>query len=128
MGEIIIKTLETRRPPKLSQAALETLTVIAYYQPTTRGYIEQIRGVDSSYSVGLLLDRGLIEEAGTLNVPGRPRLFKTTKAFLRAFGLNSIKELPELDPSVAPETEENADLQNGQLTIDFSVNAGEGEA
>ena len=79
LADIITKTLETRKPPKLSPAALETLTVIAYYQPTTKAYVEQIRGVDSSYTVGLLLDRGLIEQAGTLSVPGRPRLFRTTK-------------------------------------------------
>ena len=127
LGDIILKTLETRKPPKLSQAALETLTVIAYYQPTTRGYIEQIRGVDSSYSVGLLLDRGLIEEAGTLNVPGRPRLFRTTESFLRAFGLNSLGDLPELDESGMPSVTEDASVQDEQLTIDFSSNTGEGD-
>ena len=76
--------------------ALEVLTVIAYYQPTTRAYVDQIRGVDSSYTVGLLLDRHLIEECGRLQVPGRPRLYRTTKAFLRAFHLNSLDDLPEI--------------------------------
>lgn len=115
LGELIQRTLETRRPPKLSPAALETLSVIAYYQPTTRGYIEQIRGVDSSYTVGLLLDRGLIEEAGTLAVPGRPRLFRTTKNFLRTFGLSSLAELPELgDGSLLDNSGREAD---GQISI-----------
>ena len=72
------------------------LTIIAYYQPTTRAYVDQIRGVDSSYTVGLLLDRHLIEECGRLQVPGRPRLYRTTQAFLRAFHLNSLEELPQL--------------------------------
>ena len=85
-----------RKPAKLSQPALEVLTIIAYYQPTTRAYVDQIRGVDSSYTVGLLLDRHLIEECGRLQVPGRPRLYRTTKAFLRAFHLNSLEDLPEM--------------------------------
>ena len=96
LGELIQKTLETRKPPKLSPAALETLTIVAYYQPTTRGYIEQVRGVDSSYTVGLLLDRNLICEAGTLAVPGRPKLYRTTENFLRTFGMESLDELPDL--------------------------------
>ena len=70
--------------------------IIAYYQPTTRAYIDQIRGVDSSYTVGLLLDRHMIEECGTLQVPGRPRLYRTTKEFLRAFHLNTLEDLPEM--------------------------------
>ena len=85
-----------RKPAKLSQPALEVLTIIAYYQPTTRAYVDQIRGVDSAYTVGLLLDRHLIEECGRLQVPGRPRLYRTTKAFLRAFHLNSLDDLPEI--------------------------------
>ena len=90
------KAFEIRKPAKLSQPALEVLTIIAYYQPTTRAYVDQIRGVDSSYTVGLLLDRNLIEECGRLQVPGRPRLYRTTKAFLRAFHLNSLEDLPEM--------------------------------
>ena len=90
------KTLESRRPPKLSPPALEVLAVIAYFQPVTRAYIEQVRGVDSSYTVGLLLERGLIREAGRLAVPGRPMQFRTTKDFLRSFGLASLEDLPNL--------------------------------
>lgn len=95
-ADAIRKAFEVRKPAKLSQPALEVLTIIAYYQPTTRAYVDQVRGVDSSYTVGLLLDRKLIEECGRLQVPGRPRLYRTTKGFLRAFHLTSLDELPEL--------------------------------
>lgn len=70
-ADVIRKAFEIRKTAKLSQPALEVLTIIAYYQPTTRAYIDQVRGVDSSYTVGLLLERGLIEECGRLQVPGR---------------------------------------------------------
>ena len=95
-GDQIRKAFEIRNPAKLSQPALEVLTIIAYYQPTTRAYVDQIRGVDSSYTVGLLLDRHLIEECGRLQVPGRPRLYRTTQSFLRAFHLNSLEDLPQM--------------------------------
>ena len=95
-GDQIRKAFEIRKPAKLSQPALEVLTIIAYYQPTTRAYVDQIRGVDSSHTVGLLLDRHLIEECGRLQVPGRPRLYRTTQSFLRAFHLNSLEDLPQM--------------------------------
>ena len=95
-GDMIRRAFEVRKPAKLSQPALEVLTIIAYYQPTTRAYVDQIRGVDSSYTVGLLLDRHLIEECGRLQVPGRPRLYRTTQAFLRAVHLQSLDDLPEM--------------------------------
>ncbi len=95
-ADVIRKAFEIRKPAKLSQPALEVLTIIAYYQPTTRAYVDQIRGVDSSYTMGLLLDRKLIEECGRLQVPGRPRLYRTTKQFLRAFHLSSLDDLPEI--------------------------------
>lgn len=95
-ADVIRKAFEIRKPAKLSQPALEVLTIIAYYQPTTRAYVDQIRGVDSAYTIGLLLDRKLIEECGRLQVPGRPRLYRTTKQFLRAFHLTSLDDLPEL--------------------------------
>lgn len=93
----ITRALETRKPPKLSTSQLETLTVIAYYQPATRAYVDQIRGVDSAYSVGALLSKGLIEECGRLNVPGRPILYRTTPDFLRTFGLERLEDLPEIE-------------------------------
>ena len=95
-ADAIRKAFEIRKPAKLSQPALEVVTIIAYYQPTTRAYVDQIRGVDSAYTISLLLDRKLIEECGRLQVPGRPRLYRTTKQFLRAFHLTSLDELPEM--------------------------------
>ena len=95
-ADVIRKAFEIRKPAKLSQPALVVLTIIAYYQPTTRAYVDQIRGVDSAYTVGLLLERKLIEECGRLQVPGRPRLYRTTKQFLRAFHLSSLEDLPEM--------------------------------
>ena len=97
MAEFVTKCLETRKPPKLSASQLETLTIIAYYQPATKAMVEQIRGVDSCYSVGALLNKKLIEEAGRLNVPGRPIQYKTTPDFLRTFGISSLEELPPID-------------------------------
>jgi segregation and condensation protein B len=96
-ADFITAALETRKPPKLSASALETLTVIAYYQPTTKAFIEQIRGVDSSYTLGVLLNKNLITECGRLNVPGRPIQYKTTPDFLRTFGLESLEDLPEIE-------------------------------
>ena len=97
MADYVAKALETRKPPKLSGSQLETLTIIAYYQPATKAMVEQIRGVDSSYSVGALLNKKLIEEAGRLNVPGRPIQYKTTPDFLRTFGISSLEELPPIE-------------------------------
>lgn len=116
-ADVIRKAFEIRKPAKLSQPALEVLTIIAYYQPTTRAYVDQIRGVDSSYTVGLLLDRHLIEECGRLQVPGRPRLYRTTQAFLRAFHLNSLEELPQLPGMEA----------DGQLRLDDDTVPADGE-
>ena len=92
----ISKVLEQRKPPMLSQPALETLAVVAYFQPVTRAYVEQVRGVDSSYTVSALCERGLIEECGRLEVPGRPAIFRTTDVFLRTMGISSLDELPPL--------------------------------
>ena len=97
MAEFVTKCLETRKPPKLSASQLETLTIVAYYQPATKAMVEQIRGVDSSYSVSALLNKSLIEEAGRLNVPGRPIQYKTTPDFLRTFGISSLEELPPIE-------------------------------
>ena len=89
--------LETRKPQTLTPAALEVLAIVAYRQPVTRAYIEQIRGVDSSYTVNSLVDKGLIQECGKLDVPGRPNLYRTTESFLRSFGLSSVQQLPSLE-------------------------------
>jgi segregation and condensation protein B len=92
----IARALEKRRAPRLSQTALEVLAIVAYYQPVTRAYIDQVRGVDSSYTVSSLASRELIEPCGHLDVPGRPTLFRTGEAFLRAMGIKSLEELPPL--------------------------------
>ena len=97
MADYVTRALETRKPPKLSSSQLEALTIIAYYQPATKAMVEQIRGVDSSYSVAALLNKKLIEDAGRLNVPGRPIQYRTTPDFLRTFGLSSLEELPPID-------------------------------
>lgn len=108
----IRKAFESRKPARLSQPALEVLAIIAYYQPATRAYVDQIRGVDSSYTVGLLLERELIEECGRLAVPGRPILYRTTQNFLRSFGIAGLDELPEL-PNSTPE--------DGQITMEMQA-------
>ena len=97
MADYVTKALETRKPPKLSSSQLESLTIIAYYQPATKAMVEQIRGVDSSYSISALLNKKLIEEAGRLNVPGRPIQYRTTPDFLRTFGLSTLEELPPIE-------------------------------
>ncbi len=96
-AELVTRTLETRKPPKLSRSQLETLTIVAYYQPATKAQVEKIRGVDSGYSVGALLTKKLICERGRLNVPGRPILYGTTDNFLRTFAIESLDELPEIE-------------------------------
>ena len=106
MADYITKALETRQPPKLSSSQLEALTIIAYYQPATKAMVEQIRGVDSSYSISALMNKKLICEAGRLNVPGRPIQYATTPDFLRTFGLNSLDELPEIERVSFGETAE----------------------
>ena len=93
-AEPIRRVLDTRRSVPLGPAAMETLTVIAYNQPVSRAFIEQVRGVDSSSSVSGLLQKGLIEEAGRLDLPGHPVSFRTTDVFLRCFGLSSLADLP----------------------------------
>ena len=99
-SDVVSRTLEKRAQPKLSPTALEVLAIVAYYQPVTRSYIEQLRGTDSSYTVALLSERGLIAPCGRLEAPGRPVLFGTTDQFLRVVGISSIEELPPL-PNVA---------------------------
>lgn len=98
--------LETRRAPTLSSSALEVLAIIAYKQPITKTYIEQVRGVDSSGTVNTLVEKGLIEDCGRLDVPGRPILYRTTEGFLRSFGLSSLSELPELSERIDQEMEQ----------------------
>lgn len=92
----VTKALDNRRNTQLSNASLEVLAIIAYNQPVSRSFIEQVRGVDSSSSVSNLLNKGLIAESGRLDLPGRPVAFRTTDVFLRCFGLSSLSELPPI--------------------------------
>lgn len=102
----IKKALDIKRNMPLSQAAFEVLSIIAYNQPVTKSFIEQIRGVDSSSIVNSLCEKGLIAEAGRLELPGRPIAYETTSNFLRCFGISSLQELPELPHEQAPESKE----------------------
>lgn len=95
-AKLIARAIEHRAPPKLSPPALETLAVVAYFQPVTRAYVDEVRGVDSSYTVSSLVEKGLIEPTGRLEAPGRPTLYKTTEAFLRVMGVSELSELPKL--------------------------------
>lgn len=97
--------LDNRRNTPLSAAALEVLAIIAYNQPISRSFIEQVRGVDSSSTVMGLVEKGLVAEAGRLDLPGRPIAYRTTDAFLRAFGITSLHELPPLHQENTPEDE-----------------------
>lgn len=95
-SEITKRALDHRRNTPLSNAALEILSIVAYNQPVTKGYIEQIRGVDCFYGINSLIEKGLLEERGRLDAPGRPRLYGTTPDFLRCFGIDSLDKLPPL--------------------------------
>ncbi len=95
--KILDRMFGPRQVPPLSQASYETLAVIAYNQPCTRAQVELVRGVSSDSIISRLLDRGWIEEAGNLDAPGRPSLFKTSRKFLTEFGIESVKDLPPLE-------------------------------
>jgi segregation and condensation protein B len=105
----IRNVLETKRSAPLSNAAMETLTVIAYNQPVSKGFVESVRGIDSSSVINNLVEKGLIEEAGRLDVPGKPLVYRTTNVFLRSFGLKSIAELPPVAgyDTISAEDDEN---------------------
>ena len=114
--------LGIRRNGTLSAANMETLAIVAYHQPVTRAYIDAVRGVDSSYAVSSLVERGLIEAKGRLDAPGRPVLFGTSTGFLRCFGLNSVEELPGLDneelQQVFRKVEEKMESEAAEATLD----------
>lgn len=94
---IVKEVLGMIKTTNLSNSALEVAAIVAYHQPITRAYIDQIRGVDSSYAINTLLERNLIESKGKLDIPGKPNIYGTTHDFLRCFGINSIEELPKLE-------------------------------
>ena len=107
----IREALGIRRGGNLSASSLEVLAVVAYNQPVTRSFIDQVRGVDSSYAVGSLLDKGLIESCGRLDAPGRPMLYGTSDKFLRVFGFNSLDDLPKTEPLVVPEPKPDTEAE-----------------
>lgn len=123
----IREALGIRRGGNLSASSMEVLAVVAYNQPVTRSFIDLVRGVDSSYAVNSLLDKGLIEAAGRLDAPGRPMLYVTTDKFLRVFGINSLDELPETEAlSVAAAQAEETD-GGEQLTMNTEETAADFE-
>ena len=120
----IREALGIRRGGNLSASSMEVLSVIAYNQPATRSFVDQVRGVDSSYAFNSLIDKGLIEACGRLDAPGRPMLYITTEKFLRVFGINSLSELPATETMVPPKeetpiiNEDSADTEGGQVSLD----------
>ena len=126
---VLAQALEPRRDP----GALEALAIVAYFQPVTRAYVEQVRGVDSSYTVASLADKGLITPAGRLEAPGRPTLYKTTDAFLRVMGLSSLEELPALPDMSATDgmdklREAIDELKGRGEQLELEMDAGGGDA
>ena len=119
-AKLIARVIEHRAAPKLSPSALEALAVIAYFQPVARAYVEQVRGVDSAYTVSGLAEKGLIEPAGRLDAPGRPTLYRTTGAFLRVMGISSLDELPTL-----PDMSEADGLEKLQNAVEELKGRGE---
>lgn len=111
----IREALGIKRGGNLSNSSLEVLAIVAYNQPVTRSYIDTVRGVDSSYAVTSLLDKGLIEAVGRLEAPGRPMLYGTTEKFLRVFGLASLADLPETE---ALDVASAASAMNGTVVED----------
>lgn len=101
--EKIRTALGVRQGGNLSRSSMETLAIVAYHQPVTRSYIDSVRGIDSSYAVNNLQDKGLIEMCGRLDAPGHPSLFRTTDNFLRVFGITSVDELPPVELFAVPE-------------------------
>ncbi len=116
--DYIRAAMETKKSVPLSAAAMEVLAIIAYNQPVTKGFVERVRGIDSSSVVNSLIEKNLLEEAGRLDVPGKPISYKTTSAFLRCFQLSSLADLPALpakdgqvsfDEILIPKVDENTD-------------------
>jgi segregation and condensation protein B len=123
----IREALGIRRGGNLSASSMEVLAIVAYNQPVTRSFVDQVRGVDSSYAMNSLIDKALIEPCGRLDAPGRPMLYVTTEKFLRVFGLSSLSELPATEimlppkeelPIIDDDTADTDDSAGEQVTID----------
>lgn len=115
----IREALGIRRGGNLSASSMEVLAIVAYNQPITRTFVDQVRGVDSSYAMNSLIDKGLIEACGRLDAPGRPMLYATTEKFLRVFGLLSLSELPATE-TVLPPKEDVPMAEDGDLTDELA--------
>ncbi len=119
--------LGIRRGGNLSASSMEVLAIVAYNQPVTRSFIDQVRGVDSSYAVNSLIDKALIESCGRLDAPGRPMLYATTDKFLRVFGLNSLTELPATEVMLPPKEDAPIlPIDDSQLSMEI-IDEGAGE-
>ena len=120
----IREALGIRRGGNLSASSMEVLAVVAYNQPVTRSFVDQVRGVDSSYAFNSLIDKALIEACGRLDAPGRPMLYITTEKFLRVFGINSLSELPATETMLPPKEEtpilatDSGDDEGGEISIE----------
>lgn len=117
-GQYVRDALGIKRGGNLSQSSIETLAVIAYNEPVTRAFVDTVRGVDSSYAVANLREKELIEPCGRLDVPGRPRLYRTTSNFLRVFGLTSLEELPFVPVPTADVHQLSIDTEDTPITED----------
>ena len=116
----IREALGIRRGGNLSASSMEVLAIVAYNQPVTRSYVDTVRGVDSAYAMNSLIDKELIEAVGRLDAPGRPMLYGTTDNFLRVFGINSVSELPEVEP-IKVEGEASGEVAvSEQLALDIA--------
>ena len=123
----IKEALGIRRGGNLSASSMEVLAIVAYNQPVTRSFVDQVRGVDSSYAVNSLIDKALIASCGRLDAPGRPMIYGTTDKFLRVFGLNSLSELPATEIMLPPKEDMPILVEDdSQLDIDTEIADGEG--
>lgn len=113
----IREALGIKRGGNLSASSMEVLAVVAYNQPVTRSFVDQVRGVDSSYAMNSLIDKDLIEACGRLDAPGRPMLYVTTEKFLRVFGINSLSELPATEIMLPPK-EETPVIESDEELVD----------
>lgn len=118
-AEQIRTVMDLRRNTPLSQAALEVLAVVAYNQPVTKAFVEQVRGVDCSGVIGSLTAKGLVEEKGRLELPGRPLLYGTTENFLRCFNVSSLEQLPPLPENDEEKSNDSSDVENGEEQINL---------
>lgn len=122
VADIVKSALSIKKSAPLSAAAMETLAIIAYNQPVSRAFIEQVRGIDSTSSVQTLITKGLVEEAGRLDIPGHPLSYRTTGVFLRSFGLDSLSQLPKIKSDKSREVEGQISAEeiiDGDSQVDY---------